>query len=252
MVGGDRRQEAALADLAGIDVTGFAHEMLHIGRQPKQTFEPEHRIGAVLGRHEIRVFGGQFGVLFGRDEPLGSHQVVVQELTIAKSAADLAEEHADLGIGEFPPTRQRDLKPANAQRAAEIDPLDHRRQRQADDADHRLGAPGTHRLVKDPGNLLELAVADGIPLARRAEDVQVRRQLQHAPHLIDEQRLDEFAPLVPGNHARAHDACRKSLHVVLYCITNRTATFLPDRWEPAPAPPRSPARASCSDRAPDG
>ena len=160
------------------------------------------------------MFGREASVFFARHHSLGSRQVVVHELAVGKTAADMLEEAEQLLLAERRPTGERDLKLPHAEIASALDAFNDRAERQIDDTDHRLSVSPPHFVGKGRDDFVELAICHGITFSRRAKDIELLRPMQGVLHIAAKDAFGEVTVFIPRNAAGTHDATGKRLLVM--------------------------------------
>src|SRR5262249_44089415 len=178
----------------------LAEKMLDLRSELHQFRGGRHRSPRVLSRSQIRDNVGYSPVVLRGQQPLGTHQIVVQKLCVGKGAADIYEEFQHLRVIQRAPAWQRDLKNAESDFVGEGDLFANRRGRESNHADLRKDVLAGRLLTEDFDDTLKSGIVDRITFPGGTEDVQVvEASCQKLADLLPEQVFDEMFLVVPRN-----------------------------------------------------
>ena len=152
------------------------------------------------------MFRREASIFFPRHHALGSRQVVVHELAVGKTAADMTEETKQLLFAECRPTGKGDLKPLHTEVTSSLDAFQDRAEGQIDDPNHRLGVTPPHFVGKGSHDFLVLAIRDSVAFSCGAKDVEELCPVQSVLYAETKNAFGEATVLVPRDTTGTHDS----------------------------------------------
>ena len=156
------------------------------------------------------MFRREASIFFPRHHALGSRQVVVHELAVGKTAADMTEETEQLLFAERRPAGQRDLKPLHTEVTSSLDAFRDRSEGKIDDANHRLGISPPHFVGKSRDDFFVLTIRDRVAFSCGAKDIEELCPVQSVLYVETKDAFGEATVLIPRDTTGAHDSSWKT------------------------------------------
>ena len=194
-------EQRTLAVHAAVREVVLPEEVLQLRGMGHHAGRPFHAAARVLGGDQVGHGVDQPAIVRARQHALGARQVVVEELRIGESAADIAEEGHHFAIVERAPGGHGDLKRAEADCMRVRDPLDDVGRGEADHADHGVDILAARLFAEDLNDPLVARRIHRVAFARRAKHVEVVEVLEYAAYLAAKHLLQQPLVVIPRNLA---------------------------------------------------